>query len=664
MTQSRSCVITTLRLPSTVFCLPFSVWLLTGCATSRYAGKGETDFTGRMLVAVPAAQAQRLAEAPPAARQTEDGWRFTALPGRVTARGASRAWIVADPPAGRAPSTRAGHPWDIAHRMLEGDAPGPYRDLLPALARAAGSETPALLIEPDAAGLDRPGVARAYRALTEPVPLPAANTDSKAILAMKTSPHWPRGKNMGWHQDDDFSQLRAARLWVTERAPVTNDADRIRVAVIDTGYAEQHLANPPHLNKAASRDFSADPLAPTPGAADPFNTRGFTMPGHGCGVMSILAGGRVALPGRGFDDFLGGAPDAEIVALRISDSVVHLSPYRMALAIKYAVSNGCDIISLSHGGFPSALLADAVNEAYERGTAIFAAAGDFIELPVLGYATPRLMCYPAAFSRVVGVCGATRERETYAHAPSYLTLFTFRAWWEWMLRGSYGPDNAMDEAIAAYVPNVPWALLTPNGDPRPIKENGVGTSAATPQVSAAAALWLQYHRTNDFLQAHWRGWQKVESLYWALFDAAEKNTPEGGRTYHFYGNGLLKARRALDFGVPPRLQPRRPADAAGAWANMLINLIPSMRQPPRSLVGPHAARHLDMAALELAQLTHSSLKAQELMRGWGAAAPHARVPPGELATLLDTLRKDPRASRYVRELLSGAREALTAGGAP
>ena len=48
------------------------------------------------------------------------------------------------------------------------------------------------------------------------------------------------------------------------------------------------------------------------------------------------------------------------------------------------------------------------------------------------------------------------------------------------------------------------------------------------------------------------------------------------------------------------------------------------------------------------------------MQTWGAAAPHARVPPAELAVLLETLRKDPRASRYVRDLLGGAREALAA----
>src|SRR5208282_6530955 len=80
---------------------------------------------------------------------------------------------------------------------------------------------------------------------------------------------------------------------------------------------------------------------------------------------------------------------------------------------------------------------------------------------------------------------------------------------DWGFRGSYGPDGWLaglnprvnvdeEEAksgelrpypIAAYTPNLPWLSGT-NG----ASLYGSGTSAATPQVAAAAALWLENHR--------------------------------------------------------------------------------------------------------------------------------------------------------------------------
>ena len=46
----------------------------------------------------------------------------------------------------------------------------------------------------------------------------------------------------------------------------------------------------------------------------------------------------------------------------------------------------------------------------------------------------------------------------------------------------------MDTALAAYTPNMPWAEIN---CPTIVDMDGAGTSAATPQVAAAAALWLQ-----------------------------------------------------------------------------------------------------------------------------------------------------------------------------
>jgi hypothetical protein len=56
------------------------------------------------------------------------------------------------------------------------------------------------------------------------------------------------------------------------------------------------------------------------------------------------------------------------------------------------------------------------------------------------------------------------------------------------MAGNYGPNSKMDTALAAYTPNMPWAEIN---CPTIVDMDGAGTSAATPQIAAAAALWLQ-----------------------------------------------------------------------------------------------------------------------------------------------------------------------------
>jgi len=68
----------------------------------------------------------------------------------------------------------------------------------------------------------------------------------------------------------------------------------------------------------------------------------------------------------------------------------------------------------------------------------------------------------------------------------------------------------MVAAIAAYTPNVPWARF---GEPDMIDFDGAGTSAATPQVAGAAALWIQKYRSEYGAYAErCKGWRRCGML--------------------------------------------------------------------------------------------------------------------------------------------------------
>jgi hypothetical protein len=76
-----------------------------------------------------------------------------------------------------------------------------------------------------------------------------------------------------------------------------------------------------------------------------------------------------------------------------------------------------------------------------------------------------------------------------------------------LMAGNYGPDDKMATAISASTPNTPWARM---GCAATIDLDGSGTSSATPQVAAAAALWVQAHRAA--VDAYPAGWMRVEGF--------------------------------------------------------------------------------------------------------------------------------------------------------
>jgi hypothetical protein len=230
--------------------------------------------------------------------------------------GVEPQWFLAELPEG------AATPWDLAHsRVAE---------------QLGVSESDVIFAEPDI-------IHNVYQDANE------AETDQTFAVGDKCEAT-PQDRNNGkapgpdvfaWHLGDDYTQLGKARLAVTFEAP------RTRVAHLDTGYYRAHVTVPEHILRHLERNFvggDADPRS----AEDPDNRLPLLdNSGHGTGTISILAGGKIPAFGN---VYLGGAPDAEVLPLRIADSVVLLRTSAFARALNYAVDQRCDVATLSMGG--------------------------------------------------------------------------------------------------------------------------------------------------------------------------------------------------------------------------------------------------------------------------------------------------------------------------
>lgn len=482
----------------------------------------------------------------------------------------------------RVHSEAAASPWDQAHAQVAG--------------QLGIAESDVLFVEPDleqrlyfddtdesrAGGLGVKGGCQ---------PIPQDGSHNKAV-----------GDGNAWHLGAKYSELGKARDDVAFSDP------RTTVAHIDTGWS-QHETKPKFLDEQHQRNFVDSDRRD---ARDPDN---WVFPldnsGHGTGTISILAGGQVSAIGQR----LGGAPDARVVPLRIADSVVLWRTSSLAQAIMYASDIGCQVATLSMGGLPSRAWADAVDEAYEFGLCMVAAAGN----RKLGI--PRAMVWPARYERVIAVAGVMANFEPYEKLAG-------------AMEGCFGPDSVNATAMAAFTPNIPWAQY---GCPELSRLNGEGTSAATPQVAAAAALWIEKYKA--VLPDDWR---RVEAVRRALFTSAKKANPK-------LGHGILQARSAL--AVTPNLNLTRSGKSTHDWA--LFRMLTGFA------LQAGAVRE-EMFNLELAQLWLVDPDLHEILPDPAAAEP----PASEIyRRVLDVVLENPDASAALKEHLR-ERYSQVSGGEP
>jgi len=348
-----------------------------------------------------------------------------------------------------------------------------------------------------------------------------------------------------WHLDERYSQLRPAFDDIIKDLEQTEFDHEERkqfplICHIDTGIIPNHPVLPVHFDQEKSRKITRW------GEKESVVDKDSKIPrienqGHGQGTISILAGGKIDLEQTTdkFKGYYGGFPYARVMTVKISESVVLLSGNRFARAVRHAIKQGADVISMSMAGAPSRSMLNTINEAYEAGVVVVTAAGNSW---VKGgkKLLPKKTMYPARFNRVIGVTGATLDHRPY--------LVEENKDWETRdvggetMQTCYGPESASQSNIAGYTPNVQWATDPETGEL--FNKSGGGTSSATPQVAAAAAMWLYHHRAElDRLLGGARDWRRTEMVRQALFRSADTSQTQYNTVF---GQGLLKAREALN----------------------------------------------------------------------------------------------------------------------
>lgn len=192
--------------------------------------------------------------------------------------------------------------------------------------------------------------------------------------------------------------------------------------------------------------------------------------GHGTHVAGTIA--QATNNGLGV---AGVAPEATILPIKTLSARGGGQSQWVAAAIDEAADQGADIINLSLGGPYSAVIANAVKKAQDRGVLVVAAAGNTGRKGV---------GYPAALPGVVAVS---------AVGPDDGLAF-YSTWGEEVVLSAPGGDTRVDGG------GILQDTVAPGGG-HAFKEFQ-GTSMATPHVSGAAAvLWQQAGGDADVVRA-------------------------------------------------------------------------------------------------------------------------------------------------------------------
>lgn len=372
-------------------------------------------------------------------------------------------------------------------------------------------------------------VAHALRSRLAARPELAATAEPELALALSGPEAGARGELEGTHDRDHdlavepnwhLDGIRARAAWALSRGA------SVRIGHPDTGTTAHPILA--HATILADEGLNLLELDQAP--TDPLT--GLGQPGHGTATSSLMVS-----PDGPPDGVSGLAPAAELVPIRVTDSVVILAwQARLARAIDHAVDHGCHVISMSLGGLPGIRLRRAVERAHDRGVIVVAAAGNVVQFVV----------WPAAYPQVIAVA---------ATGPGD------RAW-----SGSSKGNSVAVTAPGHRIVVADWHRGLAREWP------GSGTSYATALVASAAALWLARHGVHE-LRARYPGPALPQAFRAVLTATATRPLDPGPFPRAWFGSGLLDCEALLRAPLPVLEEAPAPARVP-ASDELLAALLP------------------------------------------------------------------------------------------
>jgi hypothetical protein len=383
----------------------------------------------------------------------------------------------------------------------------------------------------------------------------------------------------------------------------------IKVAVIDSGIDGSH----PDLvgRVVAARSFVG---------GSPFTDQ----QGHGTFIAGLIAANpsnNVGIAGIAFN--------AQLMVAKVVNADGSVSLEGEVAAIRWAVDHGARVINLSLGGVRdplnskldtySPLEQAAVEYAYSKGVVVVAAVGNGPQSP----ATPwKFADYPAALPHVIGV-SAVRQDGT---VPDYSNRDAV-----------YNDLAAPGAAIFSTIPRQ-LTQQTAECVDHPYSDcgseefrEGIGTSFAAPQVSAAAALLLGQ---NPGLKPEQVAWLLERSADDANASTGCVKCPSGRDLYTGWGTlDVLTALTMLSESQLPPADHLEPNDDAGPWSHALP---PLPRTIDASLdywddnIDVYRV-YLKKGAQLFARVTPASA-AQVRLALWAPGTQHVEITPSRKAT--------------------------------
>lgn|GEM_PF-6495470 len=315
----------------------------------------------------------------------------------------------------------------------------------------------------------------------------------------------------------------AAHAFIKEKLG-QDPGQSVVVGVIDTGTSDnpELIGTPQNPNRNLREDLGYNFIQRDKDVRNDMRLWGpLQNPNHGTSTASMI----ISQPGKQNSAekrdvwVTGSAWGAQLIPTKVSNSVVMAVGWRFAAAMGHLLDKEARVISISMGGVPTPVMRNAVTSAVNEGAILVAAAGTGVPFVI----------HPARYDEVVSVASVSID----------CTL---------------DPQSAHGDRIDVSAPGtsawIAWTLAnaTGGGFVHTTKQ-AWGTSLATPQVSGAAVLWVQYHGWENIVKRY--GKKNVYKVFkHVLAASADKSGKCGQLPGSGYGAGMLDTLALLNQPLP------------------------------------------------------------------------------------------------------------------